>query len=139
MKFNIQKFAEVGTFPVFKNIFKIGLLGRESTLPADMVIIKDLETFSPSIDAQTQEWTPMETEGWVKRMVTGKGLSFAFSGKRNYGDPGNDYVAKLLIATGQDVESIFEWELPSGDKLVMDCIVNLSQTAGGASTDVDSL
>ena len=130
---------EIGVFPVHNNKFKIGKAGRASVSPADMVVIKDLETFSPSIDANTEEWTPMDTEGWIRRAVTGKGLSFSFSGKRHYGDPGNDYIAGLLLATGQGVESKFEWELPNGAKLTMDCVINLTTPAGGDSTNIDTL
>jgi len=137
-KMDLQQFGGTGVFPVHNNIFKIGTAGRNS-LEADMKTIKDLETFSPSIDGVTEEWHPMDTEGWVRRAVTGKGLTFSFSGKRNYGDAGNDYVAGLLLETGQGVESVFEWELPNGDKLTMDCIINLTAPAGGDSTNIDTL
>ncbi len=139
IKIDLQRFAGgTGVFPVHNNKFKIGKSGRTSAA-ADMVIVKDLETFSPGIDANTEEWTPMDTAGWIRRAVTGKGLTFSFSGKRHYGDPGNDYVAGLLLATGQGVESKFEWEMPSGDKLTMDCIINLTTPAGGDSTNIDTL
>ena len=131
--------AATGVFPVHNNKFKINTAGRDETSPDTMVVIKDLETFSPSIDANTEEWTPMDQEGWVRRAVTGKGLTFSFTGKRHYGDPGNDYVAGLLLATGQGVESIFEWELPSGAKLKMNCVINLTTPAGGDSTNIDTL
>lgn len=133
---NLQLFAAAGVFPVHNNKFKVATDGRAG---ATMVTIKDLETFSPSIDANTEEWTPMDQEGWVRRAVTGKGLTFSFSGKRNYGDPGNDFVAGLLLATGQGVESKFEWEMPSGAKLEMDCIINLTTPGGGDSTNIDGL
>lgn len=128
--------AGTGVFPVHNNIFKIATDGRAG---ATLVTIKDLENFAPSIDANTEEWTPMDTEGWIRRAVTGKGLTIAFSGKRHYGDPGNDYVAGLLLETGQGVESVFEWTMPSGGKLEMDCIVNLTTPAGGDSTNIDTL
>lgn len=140
---NLQLFAD-GVFPVHNNQFKLNTTGRtrdivEPFAPTGLVIVKDLETFSPSIDGNTEEWTPMDQEGWVRRAVTGKGLTFSFSGKRNYGDPGNDFVAGLLLGTGQDVESIFEWVLPNGDILTMDCVINLTTPAGGDSTDIDNL
>lgn len=136
---NLQLFgAGTGVFPVHNNKFKINIKGRTG-LPADMVIVKDLETFSPSIDANTEEWTPMDQSGWTRRAVTGKGLTFSFSGKRRYGDPGNDYIGGLLLGTGQDVESEFEWEMPSGAKLTMDCVINLTTPAGGDSTNIDTL
>jgi hypothetical protein len=138
MKINLQLFATMGVFPVHNNVFKIGIAGRAS-VANDMKTVKDLETFSPAIDANTEEWTPMDTAGWIRRAVTGKGLSFSFTGKRNYGDAGNDYIAGLLLKTGQDVETKFEWTLPNGDVFSMNCIVNLTTPAGGDSTNIDTL
>lgn len=130
--------STTGVFPVHNNIFKIGTLGRAS-VALDMLIVKDLETFEIAVDNKTQEWTPLDTQGWTRRAITGKGITFKFKGKRNYGDPGNDYIAETLLATGQGVESNFEWLLPNGDKLTMDCVIGLNQNAGGGSTDVDGL
>ncbi|SEU32742.1 phage tail tube protein [Paenibacillus sp. NFR01] len=130
--------AGTGVFPVHNNIFKIGINGRGSDAE-DMVAIKDLENFAPAIDGNTEEWYAMDQAGWARRAVTGKSLSFSFSGKRNYGDPGNDYVAGLMLATGQDAESKFEWTLPSGAKLTMNCVINLTTPGGGDSTGIDGL
>lgn len=135
---DLQLFATTGVFPVHSNIFKIGTAGRASSA-GQMLIIKDLETFQPSIDGNTEEWTPMDQSGWIRRAVTGKGLTFAFTGKRNYGDPGNDYVAGLLLKVGPDVETKLEWTLPNGDKLTLNCVINLSASAGGDSTNIDAL
>lgn len=137
--FNLQLFAGTGVFPVHNNKFKINIAGRDGALPDSMATIKDLTTFSPSIDGSTEEWFPLDQEGWVRRAVTGKALRFSFSGKRCYGDPGNDYVAGLILGTGQAVESQFEWELPSGANLTMDCVINLTTPAGGDSTNIDNL
>lgn len=128
----------LGVFPVHNNKFKIGTKGRASTT-TDMQVIKDLETFSPAIDANIEEWTPMDQEGWARAAVTGKKLTFAFTGKRNYGDAGNDYIAGTILSTGQGAESKFEWELPSGAKLTMDCVVNLIVPGGGDSVNIDIL
>lgn len=128
-----------GVFPVHNNKFKINTAGRVTTDPLTMVVVKDLETFSPSIEANTEEWFPMDQAGWARAAVTGKKLTFSFTGKRNYGDPGNDYVASLILATGQGVESQLEWELPNGDKLTMDCVINITTPAGGDSTSIDTL
>lgn len=130
--------ATTGVFPVHNNIFKVGVKGRAST-SSDMKTIKDLENFAPAIDGNTEEWSSMDQGGWTRRAVTGKSLSFSFSGKRNYGDPGNDYVAGLMLGTGQEVETIFEWTMPSGAKLTMDCVINLTTPAGGDSTNIDGL
>lgn len=131
--------AYTGVYPVFNNKFKIGIKGATSAADADMKIVADLETFSPSFDNGVEEWTPMDTEGWIRRLMTGKGFSIDLSGKRNIGDEGNDYVAGLLFKTGQDVETIFEWEFPSGAKVSFNCLVNVTNVGGGDSTNVGAL
>ena len=40
-----------------------------------------MTSFSVSIDGSVQEWTPMDAEGWMKRMTTGKALTVSLSGK----------------------------------------------------------
>lgn len=131
--------GSTGVYPVFNNKFSIGIKGLSSTTETDMKIIADMETFSPSFDNGVEEWTPMDTEGWVRRLMTGKGITIDFSGKRNIGDEGNDYVAGLYSKTGKDVETKFQWEFPSGSKVVFDCIVNVTNVSGGDSTHVGAL
>lgn len=127
-----------GVYPVFNNIFKIGTEGSASE-EADMKTIADCETFSLSMDNNVEEWTPMTTEGWIRRMQTGKGFSISISGKRNVGDEGNDYIASKLFATGKDVESKFEWEFADGTKVSFDCIISVSNAGTGDSTNVAPL
>ena len=127
-----------GVYPVFDNVFKIGIKGRSSA-DEDMKTIADCETFSLSMDNNVEEWTPMTTEGWIRRMQTGKGFSISISGKRNVGDDGNDYVSGKLFATGQDVETIFEWEFADGTKVKFNCIISVSNAGTGDSTNVAPL
>lgn len=127
-----------GVYPVFENKFKIGINGRSSE-SADMVTIADMETFSVAIDGNVEEWSPMEAEGWLRRMVTGKALTISLSGKRNIGDAGNDYVADNAWGTGASCESRFEWEFPSGAKLEFDCVINVSNPGSGESRNVAGL
>ena len=127
-----------GVYPVFDNVFKIGTAGKSSAA-ADMKTIADCETFSLSMDNNVEEWTPMTTEGWIRRMQTGKGFSISISGKRNVGDDGNDYIASKLFATGADVESKFEWEFADGTKVSFDCIISVSNAGTGDSTNVSPL
>lgn len=127
-----------GVYPVFDLLFKIGTKGRASE-EADMKVIKDMTTFSPSVDGKIDEWTPMDTKGWIRRMMTGKGFAISLSGKRNVGDPGNDYVAGLAWKSGADCSSKAEIEFPDGDKLTFDCVVNVATPFGGDSENVSNL
>lgn len=128
-----------GVYPVYKNVFKIGKLGAASVTPTDFVEIADLETFSPSIDGTVEEWTPMNTEGWARALMTGKKFSLGLSGKRNEGDAGNDYIAGLAWKDGLECSTKAEWTFPSGAKLAFNCVVNVTTPGGGDSTNVDGL
>lgn len=117
-----------GVFPVFDIQFKV------NKLP-----IAEMETFSMSIDGNVEEWTPMDTKGWMKRLMTGKGFSISLNGKRCVGDPGNDYVAGLAWKTGRDCSTDCEIVFPSGDTLAFDAVVNVTACEGGDSTNVSIL
>lgn len=126
-------------YPVHNIKFKIGTKGAASSTPEDMQVVKDMETFSISIDNGVEEWNPMDQEGWVRRLMTSKSLTIGLNGKRSYGDPGNDYVAGLAYKNGSDANSKLEVEFPNGDKLTMNCVVNVTACAGGDSTNVGVL
>lgn len=128
-----------GVYPVHNNIFKINKAGRGTTGTSDLVIIKDLTTFGVSVEGTNEEWFPLDQEGWARQANTGKKMVISFSGKRNFGDPGNDYIAGMLTKTGKDCETAFEWTLPDGSKLAGDCVVNLKTPSGGDSTALNNL
>ena len=136
---NLQCFGAIdsGVYPVFENEFKVNVGGKNGSAN-EFKIIADIETFSVSIDSNIEEWTPMDTEGWIRRLMTGKGFTITLSGKRNIGDPGNDYVDSLKFLTGQDTETQMQWVMPSGTTVTFNCIINQT-TAGGDSTAVDAL
>ena len=123
---------KTGVYPVFENKFKI-------KVNSEFVTIAEMESFSVSIDGQVQEWTPFETDGWMKRLMTGKALTISPKGKRCVGDAGNDYVADLAFKTGTDCNSAFQWEFPSGATLEFECVINVTNPGGGDSINVDGL
>ena len=125
-------------YPVNNIKFKIGTKGAESSA-SDMMPVLDMETFSISIDNGVEEWNPMDQEGWMRRLMTSKSMTIGLNGKRNYGDPGNDYVAGLAYQNGVNANSKLEVEFPNGDKLTMDCVVSVTACAGGDSTNVGVL
>lgn len=123
--------TNTGVFPVFDNVFKIGTEGRSSAAEK-MVTIAEMESFSVSIDGNVEEWKPMESEGWTKRMTTGKALTISLAGKLCPSDPGNAYIAGLAWKSGTDCDTKFEWDFPDGSKLEFDAVVSV--TAIGAGT-----
>lgn len=127
-----------GVYPVYKIKFKVGTKGIKSQT-GDMKVIKDLETFSLSIDGNVEEWTPMDTDGWVRRLMTGKGFSISLNGKRHVGDEGNDYVADVAWKDGLDCSTKAEIEFPNGSKLNFDAIIDVKNVEGADSTNVAPL
>ena len=130
--------ANTGVYPVFDNVFKIGKSGRLSEA-SDMVSIAEMESFSIYIDGNVEEWKPMESAGWTKRMTTGKSLTISLSGKHCPSDAGNAYIAGLAWKSGTDCDTKFEWDFPNGDKLEFDAVVNVTNIGGGDSTNVAAL
>lgn len=128
-----------GVFPVYNIKFKVGTKGKESTSPSDMAVIADMESFSISIDGTVEEWTPMDTDGWARALMTGKKFSIGLKGKRNVGDKGNDYVANIAWKDGLDCSTKGEIEFPDGGKLAFDCVINVKNVGGGDSTNVAPL
>lgn len=123
--------------PVFNNQFKIGTKGIDSTAE-DMKPISCLEQFSVSFDNGVEEYTPMEAQGWKRRLLTAKSFSISLNGKRDIGDAGNDYVASLYFVTGNAASTKFEWTMIDGTVVAFNCIINCT-AAGGDSTAIDVL
>ncbi len=124
-----------GVNPVYALTFGVNTSGRGSDATT---VVKDTTALSIAIDGKVEEWTPLDAEGWTRRLMTGKSITITMGGKRNYGDPGNDYVAGLAYKNGQDCNSVFSVIFPDGSKLSFDCVINVTGL-GGESTNVDAL
>ena len=136
MKMNLQKFAGKTTnvFPVSANQFKLGDDKESATTVAD------LETFSPSFSNGVETWTPMDTEGWQRALMTAKALTITLNGKRNIGDTGNDFVAGKQFKNGHDAEGYFEWIFPDGTSVSWaNAVFDVKNCGGGDATNVGTL
>lgn len=123
-----------GVFPVYKNQFKVGAAS------ASMNTIADMETFSVSFDNGVEEWTPFDTEGWVRRLMAAKSITITVNGKRNVGDAGNNFVAGLAMKNGTEAQGTLEWTFPDGAKLTLDnAVFNITELGSGDSTNVGPL
>jgi hypothetical protein len=127
-----------GVYPVYDTEFLIGTKGKASTT-TDMKPIADMETFTMKIDGKTESWTSMTTQGWERTLMTGKAFSISVKGKRNVGDPGNDYVAAVAWADGLDCSTKAQIVFPNGDKLAFDCVIDVSNPGGDDSGKVAPL
>lgn len=126
-----------GVFPCYENQFKVNT-GTVST-PV-WSTIADCETFEVSLDNNVEEWTPFEQGGWVRRLVTGKGVTLTVTAKRNIGDTGNDFIAGLTFANGRDAEAGFQWNMPDGTVVEFaDAVIGVTNNGGGDATNVGAL
>lgn len=130
---------KTGVYPVYENQFKIDKTGGDGATEGSLVTIADMESFSVSIDGNVEEWKPFDQEGWTRRLVTGKSLTISVSGKRNIGDAGNDYVAGLALKTGATSKTTVIWNFPSGAKLSIPCVINVTEWESGETTNVAPL
>lgn len=121
--------APTGVYPCYKNQFKV-----------DSKAIADCETFSVAFDNGVEEWTPFDTEGWTKRLMTSKSVTISVTAKRTLGDDGNDLVAGLAFLSGTEVQKNFEWTFPDGTKVTFaDAVINVTNAGSGDSTAVAPL
>lgn len=129
--------AKTGVYPVYENQFQID---SAITGSANMVSIADCETFSVSFDNGIEEWTPFDTEGWVRKLMTAKAITITVTAKRNVGDAGNDAVAAIAWKNGREAERDFQWTFPNGDKVVFaDSVISVTNLGAGDSTAVAPL
>lgn len=127
--------SSTGVNPVNAITFGVNMAGRSGTTST---IVKDAESLSIAFDNGIEEWNAMDQAGYVNRLTTAKSITISMGGKRNYGDPGNDYVAGLAYKNGQDCNSVFYVNFPNGDTLSMPCVINVTSN-GGDSTAADAL
>lgn len=128
---------KTGVYPCYENQFKVDTSGTGAS--SSFVTIADMESFSVSIDGNVEEWKPFDQAGWTRRLATGKSITISVSGKRNVGDTGNDFIAGLALKTGAEATTTIEWSLPSGAKLTIKGVVNVTEWGAGESTAVAPL
>lgn len=124
-----------GVYPCYENQFKIktGSAGTKVT-------IADCETFSVAFDNNIEEWHPFDTQGWIRRLLTGKGITISVTAKRNVGDAGNDFVAGLAWQNGRNAEADFDWTFPDGTVVAFTgAVINVTNVGSGDSTAVAPL
>lgn len=134
----LQLFATAsGVYPCYENQFQID---TSKSGASAMKSIADCVTFGTSIDNGVEEWTPFETEGWVRRLMTAKSLKISVTAKRNVGDAGNDFVAGKAFKSGKETEADFQWTFPDGTVIKLPkAVISVTNPGGGDSTNVADL
>lgn len=132
-----------GVFPVNEMDFKIdkSSVSSRAASPSDsdFVTIADMESASIAVDTGVETWNPLEAKGWQRALATAKAITISMSGKRNVGDPGNDYVASKAWVNGQACNSTYKITFPNGDTLTVPCVIQVKSIAGADSTNVAPL
>lgn len=132
-----------GVFPVNEMDFRIDKSSEtsRSVNPSDddYVTIADMESASIAVDTGVEIWNPLEAKGWQRALATAKAITISMSGKRNIGDPGNDYVASKLLKNGQACNTTYKITFPNGDTLVVPSVIQVKSVAGADSTNVAPL
>ena len=126
-----------GVYPCYENQFQID---TSSSGTASFKTIADCETFSVAFDNGVEEWHPFEQEGWVRRLLTAKGVTISVTAKRNLGDDGNDFIAGLAWKNGREAEADFKWTFPDGTTVTFaDAVINVTNIGAAESTNVAPL
>ena len=126
-----------GVYPCYENQFKINTAASGDAVYST---IADCETFDVSFDNGVEEWTPFESEGWVRRLMTAKSVTISVTAKRNVGDTGNDFVAGMAFKNGRDAEADFQWTFPDGTAITFSsAVISVTNAGAGDSTNVAPL
>lgn len=130
--------GQTGVYPCYENQFQIDTAASGAT--AAMKTIADCESFGVSFDNGVEEWTPFDTEGWMRRLMTAKSVTITVTAKRNVGDAGNDAVSELAWKNGRNVEKDFQWTFPDGTVVKFgQAVINVTNIGAGDSTAVAPL
>lgn len=130
--------TQSGVYPCYENQFKVNTAAAGAT--AAFSTIADCETFSVSFDNGVEEWTPFESEGWMRRLMTAKAVTISVTAKRNVGDTGNDAIAALAWVNGRNAEKDVQWTFPDGTVVLFSgAVINVNNIGAGDSTAVAPL
>lgn len=127
-----------GVFPVYGLTVEINTAG-DVTTGGTWTSIADMETIGLSIETGVETWNSIAEDGWQRALATAKSFKITLSGKRNIGDPGNDYIAEKAIANGRDCDSRIRITFPDGAKFEGGVVIAVNDFAGGDATNVAPL
>ena len=127
-----------GNFPVNEITVEIDTssVSSRSASNQSFAEIADLESASFSIETSLETWQPFDTKGWQRALATAKSISFSMSGKRNFGDTGNDYIAGKWLCNGQACNSTLKLTFPDGSVFLIPVVIQVTNPGGGDSTNV---
>lgn len=101
--------------------------------------IADMESATISVDTGVETWFGLAEGGWQKALATSKALTIDMSGKRSYGDTGNDLIAGMWNTNGVDALVDVQITLPDKATLDFTAVVQITNIWGGDATAVGAL
>ena len=114
-----------GVFPCYTNQFQVA--NGPATQTPSFVDIADMETYSVAFENGIEEWHSYGEEGWIKRLMTAKGVKISVKGKRCVGDAGNDAIAETATNNGTKAQKTIKWTFPDGDTLLFEnAVINVT-------------
>lgn len=131
----MAKTISAGVFPVHYNKFEIDVSATETPSFAE---IGGIETFEPAFENTVETWFETIAEGWQSSMKTGSAWNITLSGKRKVGDTGNDFLADMAMAIGEDAYATVKWTFPNGDTFTSEVTVQVDAMGAGDTTGVGS-
>lgn len=127
-----------GVFPCYTNQFQVAN-GPASQAPS-FVNIADMETYSVAFENGIEEWHSYGEEGWIKRLMTAKGVKISVKGKRCVGDAGNDVIAGMAMENGTKAQKTIKWTFPDGDAVLFEnAVINVTALNADDSVKVGPL
>ncbi|MBQ7264590.1 MAG: hypothetical protein IJS61_00675 [Firmicutes bacterium] len=120
--------------PTYQGVVPVNRL----TFTLDNKVVKECENLEISVENGMEEWNAIGEGGWTKRLLTEKSLKVKLSGKRCYGDTGNDYVASFAYKSGLEAEGELVIGFPDGGSLTLTGVINVT-AMGGKATEADKL
>ena len=125
-----------GVFPVYDIDIEIDTGGGTAET---FVTVADMESMGLSIETGVETWNSLTEDGWQRALATAKSFVASFSGKRNIGDAGNDYIASKALANGRDCDSKLQLTVPDGSVFTAPVVLQVKDFMGGDATNVAPL
>lgn len=97
-------------------------------------LCEGIESVTPSVNEQSQQYFFMCGKGGADNEVTGIAPQYDVSGKRVHGNAAQDYIAGLKYALGDDRKSSFKVVTPT-ETIICNCTIADIVDFGGATTD----
>lgn len=128
-----KEIVNIGAIPCYLGTtLKIGADEASATSPSDVTQI-DLE-----LEQTIIEYTTYDSRGRTKRIKLITGVKAKFTGKRNFADAGNNYLAKVGWSELSDAQFYFEINIPDMQIKVPKAIAEMGARLG-ANDELDKL